>query len=53
MANLFITMSSELLGDNVVTHVMIIANLNLLDDSVVTYNESVVNLQAFLVISQR
>ena len=36
------TMSSELLDDNVVTHMMCMENLNLLDDSVVTYDERVV-----------
>ena len=39
----FTTVSSGLLDDNVVTHVMCIANLNPLDDSVVTYDERVVN----------
>ena len=39
---IFTTMSSELLDDNVDTHVMCISNLNLLDDSVATYNERVV-----------
>ena len=49
----FTTMSPELLDDNVVTHVMCIANLNLLDDSVVTFDEQVVDRQEFLVISLR
>ena len=39
MLILFTTMSSELLDDNVVTHIMCIANFNLLDDSAVTYDE--------------
>ena len=39
----FTRMSSELLDDNVVTHIMCIANLNLLGVSVVTYDERVVN----------
>ena len=39
----FTTMSSELLDDSVVTHVICIANLNLIDNSVVTYDERVVN----------
>ena len=39
----FTTMSSELLGDNAVIHVMCIGNLNLLDDFVVTYDDRVVN----------
>ena len=43
MAFFFTTMSSELLDDNVVTHVMCIGNLNLLDNSVVTYDTRVVN----------
>ena len=36
-------MSSELLGENVITYFMCIANLNLIDDPVVTYDERVVN----------
>ena len=45
MPNFFLkTFSSELLfDDNAVTHVMCIANLNLLEDSVATYDERVVD----------
>ena len=43
-------MSSELADDNVITHVMCIANnLNLLDGYVGTYDERVVNIQGFVV----
>ena len=46
-------MSSELLDDNnVVTHVMCIANLNLLVDSVVRYDGRVANVN-FVVIPLR
>ena len=40
----FTTVSSKLLDENIVTHIMCIANLNLLQDSVVTYDERVVQL---------
>ena len=50
----FTTMSPELLDDNVVTHVMCIANLNLLDDSVVTYDERVIITErGYVVLSLR
>ena len=47
------TIASELLDDNVVTHVMCIVNMDLLDDFVVTCDERVVKWHGFVVISLR